>query len=353
MSYYRVPGDTVEDTAASRDWTRNLRGGFVGEEEATSPEKRRERMSSARTNRLPKGIIFMLFGLLVLAAVGWPQSASAMRHHRWSVGLEIEIGDYDYLSDYGEWVRLPGFGTVWHPYAVSDWAPFHHGHWIYTDGGWAWASYEPFGWLVYHYGYWYHDWSIGWFWVPGRIWSPAQVEWYTFGDYCAWAPLPPPSYRWRDPWDRNYGFNVWFVVNINNFCDDEIWRHRVADPPRREVYKRSVLMKRAPAVRDVERFTKREIAPVRITRERVERRQEVQRAPAKYTRPREIERKKMVLPEREADRVKQYAPRVEREVLVPKEKAPRQEQQRPQQTNEKQRETRQKEQQQKKTVRGR
>jgi len=353
MSYYKVPGDILEDTAAFSGWARKTFAAASRVKKKQHPlKKRRERMFSARRNPLPKGIMIMLFGFLVLTAVGWPQSASATRHSRWSIGLQIDIGDYDYLAEYGEWMRLPSFGMVWHPYAVEEWAPFHHGHWIYSHYGWAWASYEPFGWLVYHYGYWYHDWRIGWFWVPGRIWSPAQVEWYTFGDYCAWAPLPPPNHSWRDPWDRHDGFNVWFVVNINHFCDEEVWRHRVAEPPRREAFRRSILTRRAPAVHDVERFTKREIAPVKITQERAPFRQEAKPTPPRYYRPKEIERTKMVLPAREADRVKQYQPRVEREVLIPKEKAAEKEQQQ-QRPVERKSEERQQKAQQKKAVRRR
>jgi hypothetical protein len=306
-------------------------------------------MCSSRVNRLPKSIVIMLFGFFVLATLALPQSASAL--HRWRAGLEIEVGDYDYLSDYGEWVRLPSFGVVWHPFVVEDWAPFHHGHWVYTYDGWAWASYEPFGWLVYHYGYWYHDWRIGWFWVPGRIWSPAQVEWYTFGDYCGWAPLPPPNYYWNDPWVPHHGLNIWFFVNINHFTDDEIWRHRAPDPPHRGISRHEVYARRAPSIRNVEAVTRRQIAPVRISRERVERRTEDTRTPTKYNRPKEIERQRMVLPDSEVERVRQHAPRVEREVLVPKEKAQTHEQlQRP---VERKTEERQKESQQKKTIKRR
>ena len=318
--------------------------------EAESPVEMEGAMLSSRANRVPKSIVFMLFGFFLLAAlVAYPQSASAM--HRWRAGIDIDIGDYDYLSDYGEWVQLGGFGFVWHPYVVEDWVPFHHGHWVYTYDGWAWASYEPFGWLVYHYGYWYYDWRIGWFWVPGRIWSPAQVEWYTFGDYCAWAPLPPPNHYWHDPWTPHHGINVWFFVNVNHFMDDEIWRHRVSDPPNREMFKHKPIAKRPPAVRHVETVTRREIAPVRITRERVARRSEAPKAPTVYRRPKEIERKRTVLPAKEVQRVKQYAPRVEREVLVSKEKASRQQQ--PQRPTERKTEERHRDSQQKKAVKRR
>ena len=281
-------------------------------------------MSSARVNRLPKRIVLMLFGLVVLAALGCPQSAFALQ--RWSAGIQIESDNYDFLAGYGDWVQMPGFGMVWHPSVVQDWAPFAHGHWTWTYDGWTWVSYEPFGWLVYHYGYWYFDDSIGWFWMPGTAWSPARVQWNTFGDYCGWAPMPPPGYYWGDPWTpwRHHRFNVWVFVNINHFADDNVWRHREAEPPRRDIYKRDVLVRRAPGVRDVERITNRQIAPVRITRERIVPQPQANQPPVRYTRPKAVQRSRIVLPDQEQTRVKQYAPQVEREVLVPKGNAPRQ-----------------------------
>jgi hypothetical protein len=266
----------------------------------------------------------MLFGLVVLTALGCPRSAFALT--RWSAGIQIESDNYDYLAGYGDWVQVAGFGTVWHPSVVQDWMPFAHGHWTWTYDGWAWVSYEPFGWLVYHYGNWYYDDSVGWFWVPGTVWSPAQVQWYTFGGYCGWAPLPPPGYYWGDPWTpwRHHHFNVWFFVNVNHFGDDNIWGHREAEPPSRDLYKRSVVVRRAPGVRDVERITNRQITPIRITRERVAPQVQGNRPAAKYARPKVVQRSRMVLPQQEQDRVKQYAPQVEREVLVPRGNAPKQ-----------------------------
>jgi hypothetical protein len=293
-------------------------------------------MLSSRMNRLPKGTLLVLFAVMALAALACPRGASAV--NRVSVGLQIDVGDYDYLGGYGEWLQEPGFGTVWHPYVVADWGPFENGHWIWSDNGWAWVSYEPFGWLVYHYGYWYRDPRIGWFWLPGRIWSPACVEWYTFGDYCAWAPLPPPGYSWHDPW-YGHGFNVWFVVGVNHFADNEVWRHREGRFPGRDIYSRGAIVKRSPPIRQIETVMKRQFTPVRISRERVDLRQEQATAPTRYSRPRAPERTRMVLPQPEVDRVKEQQQRVKREVLVPPERAtrheaqqaPRPEVQRPQQ----------------------
>jgi hypothetical protein len=303
----------------------NLHGGLAGRKEATSPVEKEGAMYGSRAHSSPKRVIIMLFGLMVLAALAWPQSAVAVR--RVSVGMQINAGNYNYLADYGEWVEVPQFGMVWHPYVVAGWEPFFNGHWSWTYDGWAWISYEPFGWLVYHYGYWYYRPMIGWFWVPGSIWSPARVQWYTYGDYCAWAPMPPPGFYWRDPWDR-WDVNVWVVVNINHFTDEDIGHHRIAEPPRREIIKRDMWVKRAPSIRQVETVTQRKIPAMKITREPANVRPETAKAPTRYTRPREAVPQRMVLPEREVNKVKQYAPKVEREVLVPREKAKRQEPQR-------------------------
>jgi hypothetical protein len=268
---------------------------------------------------------------MALVLLGQPQGVSAA--HRVHAGIQIDYGDYDYLSDYGEWVEIPGFGMVWHPYVIEDWEPFYNGHWSWTTDGWAWISYEPFGWLVYHYGYWYHRPHIGWFWVPGKIWSPARVQWYTYGDYCAWAPLPPPNYYWPDPWERR-DINIWVTVNINHFTDENIGHQRIAEPFHRDVIKRDAWVRRAPSIRQVETVTQRQIPTIKISRKRVDTRPEANRAPTKYIRPREIERKRMVLPEQELNKVKQHAPQVEREVLVPRKSAPKEPQRPPERKTE-------------------
>jgi hypothetical protein len=280
-------------------------------------------MFRSNANRLSRSAVVALFAILAVAAFCCPRNTLAAP--RISFSLDIDAGDYDYLSDYGEWVEYPPFGMVWHPFVVAGWEPFYHGQWSWTNDGWAWISYEPFGWLVYHYGYWYYRPMIGWFWVPGRVWSPARVQWYTYGDYCAWAPLPPPHYYWGDPWDYNR-HNVWIVVNINHFHDEYIGRHRLDRPFRGMKIRSGTWRREAPAIRTVETILKRRIEPMKISRERVDLRPDTRREPTKYIRPRTNERKRMVLPEREASAVRQHRPEVERTVLVPREQAPRREQ---------------------------
>jgi hypothetical protein len=212
--------------------------------------KYRERLSSKRMGLLLLACIF-------IAGLGYAPQASAVV--RASAVDDSYAGDFEFLSQYGEWMGLPPYGVVWRPYADEDWAPFSDGSWIWTSDGWAWNSYEPFGDLVYHYGYWYYDRDFGWFWVPGDEWSPARVEWYTTGTYCGWAPLPPPSFYWPDPWDTYYDIDIWIVVNVGNFYDDHIGHHAIDLPRIREALLRGIVDRRPPNIQQVKRLARRDI----------------------------------------------------------------------------------------------
>ncbi len=224
-------------------------------------------MSKYSEYRLSKRLGLLLFACMFVVGLGYAQNASAVV--RVSAGVNIHGGGgggYDLLAEYGEWMRVPPYGVVWCPYVDESWAPFYDGRWIRTRRGWAWDSYEPFGELVYHYGYWYRDFDIGWFWVPGDEWSPARVQWYTHGSYCGWAPMPPPHRYWPDPWDSR-GFNIWVVVNINNFGDDHVGRYGIDRPHYRDVFQRKGGVKHAPDFQRVETAARRQI-PLRTIAER-------------------------------------------------------------------------------------
>jgi FecR protein len=91
-----------------------------------------------------------------------------------SYGVPGSLGGYGFqdLAYYGGFMSLPGYGTVWQPYGVSNWMgwnPYLSGAWAYTPGfGYAWASAYPWGWLPYHYGAWGFSPGVGWFWAPGN-----------------------------------------------------------------------------------------------------------------------------------------------------------------------------------------
>lgn len=225
--------------------------------------------------------------------------------------------DVEYLAAYGQWQDIPPFGMTWCPYAVSGWAPFYYGHWIWTHDGWAWVSYEPFGWLVYHYGYWDYLAGTGWFWIPGDTWSPAQVEWYSFGDYCAWAPLPPPNVFWPDPWDP-FDTNVWIVVDIDRFTDENVGRERITRPVTREIIQRTGAVKRPPERKRVEMIEQKTLPAVRIQKRPVDIRPQAPVTSPDTVSAKSSKLQRMVLPRTETRTVKKYAPAVEREVLAPK-----------------------------------
>lgn len=306
-------------------------------------------MFTKRAQGLSKRIYRVLPGLMALVLICLTGCATTM--HQQPIGDEAYIDDVEYLSAYGAWADYPSYGLVWLPDVVPGWEPFYYGHWIWTDDGWAWTSYEPYGWLVYHYGYWGYEPGFGWFWVSGDTWYPARVQWYTFGSYAAWAPYPPPSMVWPDPWDP-YDVNVWIVVDIDNFTNENIGRHRIKQPVYRQMVQGRTVVKRPPDVKHVERVTQRTVPTVRVreqettvrsravskqpatiqrrepTPKRVvspetEKRKVDSKQPATVQR-REPARKRVVLPQAEKRRVEKHASRVEREVLKPREKAPEQ-----------------------------
>lgn len=95
------------------------------------------------------------------------------------------------LEAHGNWFYYDEFRSwAWRPtVVVSGWAPYRHGRWVYTYGGWSWVSRSPWGWATSHYGRWHHVPARGWVWFPGRVYSPGWVSWHVGGGYVGWSPL--------------------------------------------------------------------------------------------------------------------------------------------------------------------
>lgn len=130
----------------------------------------------------------------------------------------IDVGIFAGLGNDGRWFFSGNFGWVWRPYATASWRPYSDGRWVWTSDGWTWVSYEPFGWATYHYGYWNCDAALGWVWIPGYDWSPCRVQWAYYDNYVSWAPMTPPGYYCPRPF-TTAGFNIWFTIGANHFCD--------------------------------------------------------------------------------------------------------------------------------------
>jgi hypothetical protein len=303
-------------------------------------------MRTERTHGLPRRTSLIIAGMTALALVFL--SGCAPARYQSSYYDQAEIDDVEYLASYGVWIYMPSYGMVWSPDVVAGWQPFYYGHWMRTSDGWAWASYEPYGWLVYHYGYWGFEPEIGWFWVPSDIWYPARVEWYTFGSYAGWAPIPPPGIVWVDPWDP-YDIDVWIVIDVDNFANEDVGRYRIERSIYKERIDRRSVVERAPYAREIEEATRKKMPVVEIqeqpsymrhrtvteppvTGERVVKtppasdkrtvqapkatgERAVPEPPASGKRT-ETELKRMILPKVEERKVERNATRVEKEVLT-------------------------------------
>ncbi|HUV37309.1 MAG TPA: DUF6600 domain-containing protein [Patescibacteria group bacterium] len=275
-------------------------------------------MPAKRAHGLSKRICLVLIASVASVLVCSTGGASTL--YRSPGNGPVVVDDVQYLSGYGEWLDVPPYGMAWRPYVVSGWEPFYYGHWVWTSDGWAWVSYEPYGWLVFHYGYWGFHPGIGWYWVPGDTWWPARVQWYTFGNYAAWAPIPPQGVVWHDPWDP-YDYNVWIVIDIDNFTREDVGRHRIVRPISREIVNRQTVVKRSPDIRNVEQVTRKKVPVVKVRERTVNVRTRTPATPPASVRADEPKLKRMVLPQAERRKVEKRAAKVKREVLVPRKSA--------------------------------
>ena len=73
---------------------------------------------------------------------------------------------------------------------ATPYVPYTNGSWVNTDNGWYFQAATPEEEIVHHYGRWEKSPTLGWVWLPGKVWSPAWVDWKKDDKLMAWAPLP-------------------------------------------------------------------------------------------------------------------------------------------------------------------
>ncbi len=127
-------------------------------------------------------------------------SASSVEGHK-----KISLSDlFGVKEAFAEDISLGTF-FVWKPspeLAVTAsagetepvYVPYTNGQWTYTDAGWYFKAPTPYEEIVHHYGRWSYTPSLGWVWLPGRVWSPAWVDWREDDSHIAWTPVPPSVY---------------------------------------------------------------------------------------------------------------------------------------------------------------
>jgi len=180
------------------------------------------------------------------------------------VGIAINADqNFNELNEYGEWVNVPGYGTVWRPDAEAGWRPFEYGHWVYSNEGWVWDSDEPYGWIVCHYGTWDNDPEQGWVWIPGYTWSPARVRWYVTDNEIGWSPLfskPRQGYR------QNRVQMSWSFCPVQFFTASQMHEHAVfrANPNRNGIQANSYTS--PPKKEFVQRIAKAPIATISLNK---------------------------------------------------------------------------------------
>ena len=123
------------------------------------------------------------------------------------VDEDIYYDSYD-LGGYGDWRNSESYGHVWVPNVEYGWRPYNDGRWSYGNAGWFWISNEPWGWAPYHYGRWGWGLDFGWYWIPGNVFAPSWVSWYSYGDYIGWCPLNYYNYpNYYYGYNNNYGYH--------------------------------------------------------------------------------------------------------------------------------------------------
>jgi hypothetical protein len=125
-------------------------------------------------------------------------TATGSSHRKISLGDLFGVKDaYADDADFGAffvWKPAPNLAVGVTTGEPLEYIPYSNGQWINTSQGWYFrAASEPEE-ITHHYGRWVLSPSVGWVWVPGRVWAPAWVDWREQDEYIAWEPVPPSVY---------------------------------------------------------------------------------------------------------------------------------------------------------------
>jgi hypothetical protein len=105
--------------------------------------------------------------------------------------------------------------------------PYSNGQWINTEDGWYFKAPTPAEEITSHYGRWTQNDRLGWLWVPGRVWSPAWVDWRENDDYVAWTPVPPHVYLSGSTLNVPAidDENKYVIIEKKNFTEPQLYKY--------------------------------------------------------------------------------------------------------------------------------
>jgi FecR protein len=120
------------------------------------------------------------------------RNASTASSARLSSPYSYGMSDLNY---YGNFMNVPGYGSVWQPYLVgANWSPFQDGGWaFYPSVGYMWVSGYPWGWMPYRYGNWMFATGFGWVWQPGAWNSYYTMPTVVNAPVATKLPAPPTT----------------------------------------------------------------------------------------------------------------------------------------------------------------
>ena len=125
------------------------------------------------------------------------------------------------------WKPSPDLAVTVSAGEPAVYTPYTNGQWVNTNDGWYFKAPTPYEETTSHYGRWAYSPALGWVWLPGRVWSPAWVDWRENDNYVAWAPVPPSVYIKNNALNQVViNENRYVIVEKRHFIEPSVYKYR-------------------------------------------------------------------------------------------------------------------------------
>ena len=143
------------------------------------------------------------------------------------LGIKNTYADDFNFGMFFVWKPSPDLAVTVSAGEPAVYTPYTNGQWVNTNDGWYFKAPTPYEETTCHYGRWAYSPALGWVWLPGRVWSPAWVQWRENDNYIAWAPVPPSVYIVNNvltPVVVNE--NRYVIVEKRHFIEPSVYKYR-------------------------------------------------------------------------------------------------------------------------------